>query len=79
MSKSEIIGNQGLKFIAHNYCRWISKGAADKIFDVISLNELTGKSEAIKGKVQTPCRNMDFIYFLRRGGRVAEGGGLLNR
>ena len=79
MSKSETISNQGLCLIALNYCGWIRKGAADKIFAVILMNELTGKSEAIKRRLQTPCRNMDFIYFLRRGGRVAEGGGLLNR
>ncbi len=48
MSKSETISNQGLCLIALNYCGCISKGAADKIFNVILMNELTGKSEAIK-------------------------------
>ena len=43
MSKSETISNQGLWLIALNYCGWIRKGAADKIFDVILMNELTGK------------------------------------
>ena len=48
MSKSETISNQGLCLIALNYCGWIRKGAVDKIFAVILMNELTGKSEAIK-------------------------------